>query len=46
MQNILATLIKTPLHYLLGSRLTKLCNGTEYRGIVIDCDTDQLSLNV
>jgi hypothetical protein len=46
MQHILATLVKTPLHYLLGARLTKSFNGTEYRGTVIDCDTDQLTKRV
>jgi hypothetical protein len=46
MQHILASVLKSPLHYLLGKRITKAFNGTEHHGTVMDCDTDEDSKRV
>jgi hypothetical protein len=46
MQHILASVLKSPLHYLLGKRLTKAFNGTEYHGTVIDTDVDDDSKRI
>jgi len=41
MEHILATVLKSPLHYLLGKRVTKSFNGSEHHGTVIDTDKDE-----
>jgi hypothetical protein len=46
MQHILASVLKSPLHYLLGKRITKAFNGNEHHGTVMDCDTDDDSKRV
>ena len=41
MEHILASVLKSPLHYLLGKRVTKSFNGNEHHGTVVDTDQDE-----